>query len=118
MITLTLPYGPSANHYLGRSGFRSYLTPAAKAYHEKVAFIIAKERLGRAVHGKLKVTYKIWHPDNRKRDVFNVEKVMSDSLTRCGFWGDDVDIWDGRVIRMGVDQKNPRVIVEVESYEG
>jgi crossover junction endodeoxyribonuclease RusA len=115
VIKLTLPYGPSANHYLGRFGSRSYLKPAAKEYHKKVAFIIAKERLGRAIEpGPISVVYRIWHPDARRRDLFNVEKVMSDSLTRCGFWRDDVDIVDGRVIRMGIDRENPRVEVEVE----
>lgn len=117
MIKITLPHGPSSNHYMGRCGNRSYLKKGAIEYHKKVAYEIARQRLNRACSGPVHVVYEVWHPDHRRRDLGNLDKVMSDSLTRCGFWGDDVDIYHLELIRKGVDKANPRVEVTVTAYK-
>lgn len=100
-IIITLPYPPSANHYLGRRGRGTYLTTDAKSYHSTVNEIIRKAGFAGVIQDtdRLAVQLTCHMPDKRKRDLGNVEKVLMDSLTRAGFWPDDSQVDDLRITR-------------------
>lgn len=116
MITLTLPFPITENHYLGRVGHRSFLTKRAKDYILKVQHAVSYATLGKPLAGPLKVKRYAYFPDERKRDLENLGKVLMDACTRAGLWEDDNRFvitslsWES----MGTDRKNPRVVVEVE----
>ena len=94
MLTIHLPYPPSGNHMWKhtRSG-KHYLTDQARSYYEHVSMLVRYEK-GASVEyaGRLAVTCYIYPPDNRRRDLDNVWKVISDGLTKAGVWLDDTQI--------------------------
>ena len=51
----------------------------------------------RPIAAPVAVVYDFHRPDNRRRDVFNLEKAVSDLLVDAGILEDDSQIWDGRV---------------------
>lgn len=41
-------------------------------------------------------------PDRRRRDLDNLQKAVFDALTKAGFWLDDSQVVDYRVVKMPV----------------
>jgi crossover junction endodeoxyribonuclease RusA len=41
-------------------------------------------------------------PDRRRRDLDNLQKAAFDALTKAGFWLDDSQVIDYRVVKMPV----------------
>ncbi|EFO2125822.1 hypothetical protein DP030_24335 [Escherichia coli O106] len=41
-------------------------------------------------------------PDRRRRDLDNLQKAAFDALTKAGFWLDDAQVVDYRVVKMPV----------------
>lgn len=95
-----LPMPPSINHLyfnraagaVGRNGeaLRGRgKTPAGKAFDTHAALLLARQR-SNGIKGKVIVTYEVARfPDNRRRDVSNFEKALSDALVANGIIEDD-----------------------------
>ena len=64
------------------------------------------------LYSDVEVHYWFFFPDLHRRDAFNYEKLLSDTLTHCGVWKDDCLIYDGHVHRR-LDREKPRVEVLV-----
>ena len=95
MYLLTLPYPPSLNqlYKITCKPFpKKYLSPKGKEYKLKIKEYIAANNLVLKANIPLKVSIVITPPDNRKRDIDNLFKIMLDSLTDAEFWVDDVHI--------------------------
>ena len=92
MIILTLPYPPSGNHRNGMRGKHVYRLSKTVLFFDVVRVICAAENATRGLTGRLSVTYKVFPPDRRRRDIANVEKAASDALSEAGVWGDDCQI--------------------------
>lgn len=67
----------------------------------------------------LTITATFYQPDDRKRDLSNQIESVNDLLVDYGFLEDDnrrivqeVHLYDG-----GIDRKNPRCVIEVETKE-
>ena len=58
------------------------------------------------------VFVRAFMPDKRRRDIMNLEKILSDSLTSAGVWLDDSQIDDFRIVRGSVE-KGGRVEVVI-----
>jgi Holliday junction resolvase RusA-like endonuclease len=122
VITLTFPFPITENHYLGRVGHRSFLTKKAKDYILQVQKAVSYATIGRTLKGPLRVMRYAYFPDERKRDLENLGKVLMDACTRSKLWEDDnrfviVELgWKS----MGKDKFNPRVVMEITEvdYEG
>ena len=93
MIKIDLPYPPSGNHMWKhtRAG-KHYLTDKARGYYDHVSLIVQYEHARLEYAGRMDVTCEIYPPDNRRRDLDNVWKVVSDSLTKASVWIDDTQI--------------------------
>lgn len=94
MLTIELPYPPSGNHMWKHTrGGKHYLADQARSYYEHVSMLVRYEQ-GASVEyaGRLAVTCHIYPPDKRRRDLDNVWKVVSDSLTKANVWIDDTQI--------------------------
>lgn len=77
-------------HGIGRKKSARY-----KTWLELMAYTMRVD--GPSNSGPIRVEYEYLRPDNRKRDVFNLEKATSDLLVAHGIIADDSLIVDGRV---------------------
>lgn len=95
---IILPYPPSANamyRSIGRG--RVIMSEQGRDYVTKVAMAVHRERLMskeliRFGDARLSVIYHVYAPDKRMRDLGNLDKALSDSLTKCAVWDDDSQI--------------------------
>ena len=110
-----LPFPPSVNHYLGRRGHQTYKTAKARAYNAEVALRVALEGLKAGFNTPLSVAYYYWMPDQRKRDIANYEKVLTDSMVTAGVMVDDHIIHRLTQEKMGVC-KDGKVLITIEPY--
>ncbi|MDH2923948.1 crossover junction endodeoxyribonuclease RusA [Nicoletella semolina] len=86
-ITIDLPYPPTVNTYWRHTKQgRHYITEKGKMYQSKV-FVAC---LGYLKFEKpVSISVKVWLPDNRKRDLDNLWKVLLDSLVNAQILPDD-----------------------------
>lgn len=113
MIDLALPYPPTLNHLYGRHGSRTFLKKPGRDYKQRVAEIVS-DYGAQTIEGAVAVFVSAWMPDKRKRDVMNLEKILSDSLTSAGVWLDDSQIDVFLIVRRGVEKGGRVRVVIVE----
>ena len=95
---LWLPYPPSVNSYYGRNRYTVYVKPAGKAYSLAVSECVSEQAPGLRFDGPVAVTITLFPPHvKRRRDLDNCLKILQDSLTQAGLWGDDDQIVELRV---------------------
>ena len=89
MLSLTLPYPPSVNHYWRHYRGMTVLTPAARAYRT-----VAADAVAGCVPFSVGVSITIYAhpPDRRRRDLDNVLKAVLDTITHSGAWDDDSQV--------------------------
>lgn len=108
MITLTLPWPPSFNHYWRHVGRRVLISAAGRDYRKavQVASIFAGVRRQPPSLDRLAVRITAYPPDRRHRDLDNLLKAPLDALTHAGWWRDDsqideLQITRGEVVALG-----------------
>lgn len=95
---LRLPFPPSVNN-LYVNGKRGRFTSERYVHWQAEAlamFLQQPARLDRHTH-PVSVVYTFGQPDKRRRDVFNLEKAVSDFLVKQGVLADDSLIHRGTV---------------------
>jgi len=103
-LTYLLSWPPSLNHLYptARNG-RRFLSLAGKQFKQAVwAAVQAQGRPAKPLAGRLSLLIEAFPPDRRVRDIGNLEKIISDSLTAAGVWVDDGQIDDLHIIRRKV----------------
>lgn len=87
MLTLTLPYPPSINHYYvgGR-----VLNERARAYRKEVFYTLPRVT---ALVGPLTVDMDVYPPSKRRYDLDGLWKGVLDALTHAGIWQDDSQVF-------------------------
>ena len=109
MIRYHLPFPPSVNHYMGRVGTKSFLTPETKAFYVRVRRCVEEQGRHPIIDYPVAVTWTVTVPDRRARDGSNLLKCLEDGLTKAGVWTDDnfniarstTILWNGVVSRPG-----------------
>lgn len=93
MIELTLPYPPTVNHYYGQktNGGR-FIKQAGKAFRAEVKATAMEEKACNYITGLIHVEIDAFPPDNRKRDLDNINKALLDALEDAGVFKDDSQI--------------------------
>lgn len=91
MITITLPWPPSVNHYWRTWRGRMLISRQGRAYRARVGEILKAAGLAPQA-GPLAVHVELYPPDRRKRDVDNTFKAIGDSLQHGGAFQDDSQI--------------------------
>lgn len=116
VVTLTLPWPPTANTYWRRNGHRYFIAPAGIEFRQDVWNVAMTMRscYDRApLTGPVAVSVRGNPPDNRRRDLDNILKALLDSLKYAGVYKDD-----SQVKRLEAEMFEPveggRVIVTVE----
>lgn len=91
MLEVELPYPPSINHYWRRVGPRTVISREGRRFRSNVVAILTTLRLQPLV-GDLAVEVEVYPPDNRRRDIDNVQKALFDALQHGGAYADDSQI--------------------------
>ncbi|WP_042291616.1 crossover junction endodeoxyribonuclease RusA [Citrobacter sedlakii] len=99
---ISLPWPPSNNRYYRHNRGRTHISTEGQAYRDRVAQIIKGQLLDIGITGPVKICIECHMPDRRRRDLDNLQKAAFDALTKSGFWQDDQQVDDYRVIRMPV----------------
>ncbi len=90
MITLKLPIPPSVNA-LYSGNHRRFKSKRYKAWIAEAEDAIQGEKFT-MMSGNIEVTYRICSPDNRRRDLENYSKALSDFLVDHKIIEDDSNI--------------------------
>lgn len=115
-MNLTLSYPTVSGNGLWRHAKgRHYINPKAKAYYDLIAWELLSQKANLKLSIPLQVSVKLYPPDNRKRDLENLIKVLHDALTKGNLWIDD-----SQVRKMTVEWfpkvPNGRIELEVLDY--
>ena len=110
MLTLTLPFPPSVNHYYVRGRI---LSDRAKAYRKEVYYTVPRID---PLQGPLRVDMDIYPKSRHRYDVDNLAKATLDALTHAGIWHDD-----SQVVSLCITKrdffKGGQVILRVSRWE-
>lgn len=99
---ITLPWPPSNNRYYRHNRGRTHISAEGQAYRDNVARIIKGSMLDIGLAMPVKIRIECHMPDRRRRDLDNLQKASFDALTKAGFWLDDAQVVDYRVVKMPV----------------
>jgi Holliday junction resolvase RusA-like endonuclease len=103
MICFELPYPPSINHYWRRVGSRTLISREGRRFRDRVMAILAAMRV-QPVAGRLAVEVDAYPPDNRRRDIDNIQKALLDALQHGGAYIDD-----SQIVRLAIEKCEPVV---------
>jgi len=113
MITLTIPWPPSANRYWRVYRGKPRRSPAARAFRKNViATVMADLGQIKPLEGELGVSLRLIPPDNRRRDADNVQKPILDALEHAGVYRNDNQVSELHTFR-GIPEPPGAVLVEV-----
>ncbi len=104
LAEMRLPFPPSLNHYWRKDRNGMHISEEGKRYIAMVRQLALLNGRGDTefylkVHRKtelkqrLKVRAVFFLPDNRKRDLDNLFKVIFDCMTKTGIWADDSQVF-------------------------
>jgi crossover junction endodeoxyribonuclease RusA len=82
-----LPYPPSLNRLYRSINGRSILSKIGRDYYRDV--VPLAEATGINIRGPYVLAITAYRPDKRRRDIGNLEKIVSDTLTKAGVIEDD-----------------------------
>jgi Holliday junction resolvase RusA-like endonuclease len=113
MVQFELPYPPSINHYWRRVGARTLISREGRAFRRRVCALLETRRV-RPLEGRLAVRIAVHPPDDRRRDVDNVQKALLDALQHGGAYHDD-----SQIESLSIEKREPvpggRTLVTIEA---
>ena len=113
MLSFELPYPPSINHYWRRVGSRTLISREGRRFRDRVMAILAAMRV-RPLTGQLAVEVDAYPPDNRRRDIDNIQKALLDAMQHGGAYADD-----SQIVRLSIEKREPvnggRTIVRIRN---
>jgi crossover junction endodeoxyribonuclease RusA len=101
VLELELPYPPSVNHYFRMVGRRVLISREGRAFRQRVCSTLAALGI-RPLPGRLAVQVEVYPPDDRRRDIDNVQKALFDALQHGGAYHDDSQIVDLHIRKCAV----------------
>lgn len=99
------------NHIWRRVGSRTIISREGRRYRQTVCAALAAMRVTEML-GRLSVRVTACPPDNRRRDLDNVQKSLLDALAGGGAYRDDSQI-DRLVVERGPVTPGGKVLVEI-----
>lgn len=92
MITVTLPYPPTINHYYGnlKNGGK-YIKKPGQIFRQSVWAQVLPMKL-KPLSGNIALRLDIYPPDRRKRDIDNINKALFDALEHAKVYENDAQI--------------------------
>jgi Holliday junction resolvase RusA-like endonuclease len=102
--------------YRNRKGGGKCLSAEARAWCDEAALHLMRHRPRRPMSGHVSLEITLTAPGNRRWDVENRVKILSDLLKRMGFWGDDSQVWELVVTRK--EGRPERTEVTIAPFRG
>ena len=97
-MMLRLPWPPTLNNLFATSGNRRRLSERGRLFRAEVALRV--RLCPRHVVGRIEVNIYAYPPDNRIRDLDNLQKAILDSLKHAGVIEDD-----GKIDRLSITRR-------------
>ena len=113
VLVLYLPYPPSFNHYWRNWRGHTVISAQGRAYRQFAILEVKRQWKGQAWPCPVEVCYTVTRPDRRRRDIGNLEKVLSDVLTAAGVWKDDCQVQRNTQEWATVPANAPGVLVTI-----
>jgi crossover junction endodeoxyribonuclease RusA len=88
LISLSLPFPPSSNSIWRNVAGRTLKSAPYRAWLAE-AHVLLRAQQPNSLFGSYRLAILAYRPDNRKRDLGNLEKAVSDLLTQAGVIEDD-----------------------------
>jgi crossover junction endodeoxyribonuclease RusA len=112
----TLPIPPTMNHAFSQNKQgRRFVSPEYRTWRDIAGQCLKHNHPNiRKIEGKIRAVYEYNFGDNRKRDLANFEKGVSDLLVEHGVINDDSDIDELTLIR-GTSGAKRFVVVKIEA---
>jgi Holliday junction resolvase RusA-like endonuclease len=82
-------------------GPRTLISREGRRFRECVLAILAARHI-EPLTGPLTVEVEIYPPDNRRRDIDNVQKALLDALQHGGAYQDD-----SQIVRLTIEKRRP-----------
>jgi Holliday junction resolvase RusA-like endonuclease len=101
MLEVELPYPPSINHYWRRVGPKTLISREGRRFRQRVVAILERLHV-EALAGPLALEVEIHPPDNRRRDIDNLQKALLDALQHGGAYEDD-----SQIVRLSIEKSAP-----------
>lgn len=111
-LLLTLPWPPTVNHYWGQRGKGRFVKSEGLAFRAAVLAEFYRARRQGFGSSKVRVDILALPPDNRRRDLDNLNKATLDAMAHARVFNDDSQVHDLRIHR-GTIKKGGGLIVEV-----
>ena len=93
MVMLDLPYPPSTNRYYRHVGFRTLISREGRTFRTNVCALLAGGGPRKPpVGGRIALCMDAFPPDNRRRDLDNLQKSVLDALQHAGVYEDDSQV--------------------------
>jgi len=93
MLTLSLPYPPSINHYWRHVGYRTLISREGRTFRRNVCALLGGGGPRRPpAGGRIALCMDAFPPDHRRRDLDNITKAVLDALQHAGVYEDDSQI--------------------------
>jgi crossover junction endodeoxyribonuclease RusA len=112
MITITLPWPVTINHYWGRKGNRTFILPRGLLFRKQTALECIPYVKSELYDKRLSLFICAFPPDKRLRDLDNVLKILMDSLQHAEVYKNDYQI-DSIYIKRMPDLLG-QVVVKIE----
>lgn len=116
-VRLTAPWPPASNNLHFVANRRKVLSREGRDYHATVLAAVLLAGSPKVLSERLRATLDVYPPDLRRRDVVNLEKVVTDSLVRAA-----VIIDDCLIKRWVITERNVfsagMVVLTIEPWDG
>lgn len=112
-VAIELPLPPSTNNAYVNIGKGRSLSPVARKYKREVRNLLMVDGW-RSLHMKLPLSLSLWFylPDNRRRDITNMVKLIEDAVAEFMAYDDSRNEEVHLYRRFSRD--DPRVVVKLE----
>jgi crossover junction endodeoxyribonuclease RusA len=127
-LSISLPFPPSVNHIYNHTRNGTYLKKEVKTYRKEVLVLLHGRKRAQFGNDRLRVTLFIFPPDERKRDLDNLGKVILDSLEENEVYENDSQIdvlnfircWKEKPGRVNVTIRNikPSHLLKTKPFDG
>ena len=116
MISIELPFPPSANHFMGQRCGKRFLSAKTRLFRQEVSDRVSALNVAPSTQA-LEVFIALYPPDKRKRDIDNYIKQTFDALQHAGVFEDDSQVYHLDVIKHSPVKGGKCKVVILESEE-
>lgn len=116
MLKIKLPYPPSTNRYYRIFKGRMLISRDGRAYRKLVLLCVKMKMMCKNLKEPVKMYIEAFPPDNRKRDIDNIQKPLIDALEKAEVFINDSQIKLLISEKKESNKEDPHVNVYINTY--